>query len=703
MVERGKFFLYDSVVPALEAGAYTLHGDISLDGAADLPVEGLQTHVNVTAPRYRLPPDQALSVFPPANAEGAWESRLPQIVLKKRTLPWDRRPAPAGTVINTQKVNDTTPWLALVIIAEGEGEIVHDAAIADCVTAGVTLAGAADVARGSYLNVPASVVRAVFPTIEDLAMLTHVREVSLEDTEAAMGDDDGFLAVVIANRMPQFDTQNCRAKAYTACLINLEGQLDALPPPAPPRMFFDFSDLFLNADIRMLAEATISGAAVPVVATAQPRRLNLSDGNALTDAIRRGEVVFHAGRLTDRAGVIDGGTHVLGTIDATSVLGGDFSALSSVTAATETATIWKAKGTFAGFDFPLDLVIRERKFRFPLLTSWRFTASGSGSFEGLMRDLDVGLLGTTAGGGYRRPLPACAPVAQSADPDNPPPARLPLETAETGHVGLPHLTRMGSRQTAWYRGPFSPHRLLRRAATETDEPLLAHVSDHLRMMTPDGRQDVSLAVAFETGRLLAMSQPSFVAAVMRWRGQAFGASLARAKQRHSLIDPARLLNRFLSPRDLDRLLAGIDRQMLVEAVSGSLFTKLHEFRSGAVCPPRPLVQDALVIDALQGDLSEIMSNGLGLDRAMLSRLALAPDSPVALADLMQAVPGVVAATPVELDGRTTGIIDTTLQSGLDRLAELAVGPDAISTGNLKDVKVFDDMLDFLDSRFGKGR
>ena len=111
MVARGKFFLYDSIIPALEAAAYTMNVSVGLDTSGDgvdegdLPAAPLATHFNVTAPRFKLPPDQALMTFPPANSEGAYEARLPQIVLKKRTLPWDRKAAPTGTKIKTMPSN----------------------------------------------------------------------------------------------------------------------------------------------------------------------------------------------------------------------------------------------------------------------------------------------------------------------------------------------------------------------------------------------------------------------------------------------------------------------------------------------------------------------------------------------------------------------------------------------------------------------
>ena len=420
MVARGKFFLYDSIVPALEAGAYTMRVTVGLDTngdgneEGDLPVAPLDTHFNVTAPRFKLPPDQALLTFPPANSEGAYEARLPQIVLRKRTLPWDRRAAPVGTVIRGQAVEERTPWMALVVIAEGEGQVVHDKPWAECITPGVALAGAVDTPRASYLSVPQSTVNAIFPTLEDLGMLTHVREVNLDDTEAAMGDDDGFLAVVIANRMPQFDSANCKPKAYTACLVNLEGQLDALPPRTPPRNFFNVGDVFLNQATLTLVASVTTSAAVPLISNGEVRTLDAGNRDAVLDAVRRGEVVFHDGALVDRVGInAGGGVNTLGTIAAEDFLDGSFSTLSTTFAGGEALRV---AGSFRAFDFPLDRLVQERFYRFPVLTSWRFTCIGDGSFEQLMRNLDVGLLGTKAEGGYKRPLAACVPPVTGDKP-----------------------------------------------------------------------------------------------------------------------------------------------------------------------------------------------------------------------------------------------------------------------------------------------
>ena len=116
MVSRGKFVIHSRAVPPLTAGDYVLQGTQTIDAGGNRPTAVHNANVRITSARFKLPPDQILSVFPPANSEGAYEARLPQIVIKRRTLPWERAPDPADRTI---------PWLALVVIAEGAADDVQ--------------------------------------------------------------------------------------------------------------------------------------------------------------------------------------------------------------------------------------------------------------------------------------------------------------------------------------------------------------------------------------------------------------------------------------------------------------------------------------------------------------------------------------------------------------------------------------------------
>lgn len=701
MVARGKFFLYDSIVPALEAGSYTLETSIELDtgDTTSLPVNTLNTHFNVTAPRFKLPPDQVLMTFPPANSEGAYEDRLPQIVLKKKSLPWDRRAGPAGSVVSEQIIQDNTPWLALVVIAEGEGQIVHDQPWEECTSEGVNLSGLVDTPRASYLSVPQSTVDKIFPTVEDLALLTHVREVNPDDTEAAMGDDDGLLAVVIANRTPQFDVTNCQPRAYTACLINLEEQLGVLPGKTPPRDFFDFRDFYLSDEMVAVAHSVRSGTPVPLTVSTEPRELDISNSTVVLDAVRRGEVVFHDGLLIDRAGASVDGVNVLGRLDNEDFLDADFSGLVRADGSSKKETVLRVEGTFAAFDFPLHAVIAENFYRFPVLTSWRFTCTGAGSFEKLMSSLDVGLLGTVAKGGYKRALPDCVPEVAGEDPGSPI-TQLPLEVVDTGHVGLPHLTRTGETTDAWYRGPFSPHQLLRNPLADDEPfPVLAHISDHLRSMTPDGREDVSLAVAFETGRLLAMSQPSFVAALQRWRAERFGAARVRVNQRAAFFDRRHFLDGLLPGPDLERFLEAIEIGELPLILETGLVDMLDRRKEQLISTPRELVNPGTQVDALRGDFNAFLADGLGISRGVVDQIASRPGAIDTLGTLQAAEPGQVSNQEINLNNQTESLIDTVLDDGIRDIADIAVGGKDIKLETLRDLKSFETLGDFINDRF----
>ena len=569
-VGKGKFQLYTRIDPPLSAGEWRLRASQNLEAQAQtgeltpeqLKIDEAEIHFRVKSPRYQLPPDQLLSTFPPANSFGNYGSRLPQAVIKRRTLPWERTMdgAPEGT-----------PWLALVVIAEGEARLETGVDIADCVTPGVTLSGVADVEKGNCLVVRKSVIDKVFPTQNDLPLLAHAREVDISDTELMMGDDDGFLAVVIANRLPlpaKDDDGNEVPVKYLACLINLENQFDALlersPDPAP--LFFT----------QFVTRKTTF-----VKATADYDHINMGTAGAS----RRGEAIARG--PASRA-------------EANSKGSSSYSVASGV-AASKAATSASAKSQWStasldassSIDLQLDMArdfniaeaavgnLLDPEYRFPVLVHWRFTSTESTTFRSLMENLDSGLLGDVG----EKP-------AQTA-------GRMPLEVVETGHVGLEHKTREGDEVRSWYRGPLLPHPT---TSDDADRLPLAHSSDQLRIVVPDGREDLSLASAFEVGRLLALSRPSMVAALLRWRQQHY-----QAARLSSLVEAKRevwetILGKDFVLEDLDALgpLAG---RFLVDAI-----VKQPETFLGA---PRPRVTAGRPIP-VDGPATDVLGKGLGL-------------------------------------------------------------------------------------------
>jgi hypothetical protein len=89
---------------------------------------------------------------------------------------------------------------------------------------------------------------------------------------------------------------------------------------------------------------------------------------------------------------------------------------------------------------------------------------------------------------------------------------------ETGHIILEQVDETGEVNSALYRGPFSPVRTY--TLGEDPEGRLApyQTADAARRWMEDiGMEDISLAAAFEVGRLLALSDPGFLRDMARLR------------------------------------------------------------------------------------------------------------------------------------------------------------------------------------------
>jgi hypothetical protein len=234
----------------------------------------------------------------------------------------------------------------------------------------------------------------------------------------------------------------------------------------------------------------------------------------------------------------------------------------------------------SGFRYPIELFAIEKVYRFPVLAHWSFTTNEGATFESLMHDLDVGLLGTV-------PQP---------DPKTPPAPPGP-EIVETGHIGLDHRTRRGDSTRAWYRGPLVPFPT-ERNPTDANRPMLAHSADQIRRIVPDGREDLSLAAAFEIGRLLGLSQLSVVSALLRFRNEQFGAG--RVREILSKVTDFKLPEFVKERIDLGRFVAV---QMIGD---------LAKNPADMLGPRRPIADPGREL-VVRGELDAVIAQGLGFN------------------------------------------------------------------------------------------
>ncbi len=271
-VGPGTFVIHDSVRPPLPAGDYTLTVQQAIDvtsGNATIPgINPASWDFKIVGPRFTLPKDQQLSVFPPPDSSGAYADRLPQIVLQRRTLPYERR------IVLTDSPSTTPPWLALVVLAEGEGQLVTNQPVD---TAGLPDPEDQDATVQDVLRVSQTVVQAVFPTLTDLPWLTHVREVDMSDTELALGSD-GWMSVVVANRLPvpgppAAPGGPATPRRYGAFLISLEGHANDLPTVETPANTFGILRVYDDTTIALGVQTAITAQALPLESIVAARSL----------------------------------------------------------------------------------------------------------------------------------------------------------------------------------------------------------------------------------------------------------------------------------------------------------------------------------------------------------------------------------------------------------------------------------------------
>jgi hypothetical protein len=585
MVTRGGFVLHDAVRPAVLHGAYELEVTQRLDPPGQ-SVEALDRHLVVTGPRFTLPPGQPLSIYPPADAVGVSSTRLPQIVLRRRTLPWERH-IDSGV--------PPLPWLALVLLADGEGQLTTGQPVN---TSSLPDPDLRDSDTRDVLTVTETVVRQIFPTKQDLPWLCHVREVDLADTELAVGDDDGWMAVVLANRLPQ------PGHKYTACLVSLEGHGEDLPTKEVP------ADSFTSLTV-------YSAAQVATAATAQRANETLIDTAGTHVTVDQGQAAAAPAAASEPVTLVGARAPAVKPAvvrDAWSAPALPAAVAGGQQLGARPGALITGRTSVAGLSIdPVLLDPGARLVQFTVLKHWSFTCDQGGDFESLVRELDDGMLGTL-------PAAPLAPTTPGTPPD-PPATRPDPVVTDTGHVEVAAVNRRGDPAKAWYRGPFSPRQILRAEPDDSGALPLLHAADQGRRVGPDGFEDLSLAAAFEIGRLLAVAQPSVVAALLGWRQDGYG----QARVRTMLSRPGSMQARLLG-------VLSQGRPVFSAGVAATLLGQLGANGAQRLGAVRPLVDPGPDLAAAGTDLAGTVAAGFGLD-------------PAAVAAVLAAGPGAAGLDP----------------------------------------------------------
>lgn len=484
----GEMILYDYIRPPLLDGQYRMRvgTEVAIDGTGQA-LDGQDFYFDVEGPRFSLAPSEVAGVFPPRNGHGPFDSVIPHVALGRRTLPWERSLAAAYAVGPDQT---PYPFLALALFEQSECQIVHNVPLTEVVPHDVFVRlGQPAGIRCDAVEADAQLLRDILPMPQELQLLTHVRQVNVDDRDLSAGDSDGFFAVVMGNRIPR------DGASYVCCLVSVEERTDLLPTT-------DDSGAGIFGDV-LTAEISDVGALSP---KALGTSITAAEADKVHSAAAGGRTA--AAKPSGGAGMFAG----LAAADGPSTI----SAVGM--AAVTDQTVAEDPGALAALH--RQRIVAAGAFLHPtarlvLLHSWTFAVEGDGTFRQLMQGLDVGMIGDVD------------PAAK-------------LDVADTGHIRIDVIDRLGAPEQSWYRGPFVPQPVSR-------DPLGPyHSADQARRVVAEtGAENISYAAAFEAGRLLAAADARLAQDLMRWRRTAFrggarqaGIDLLRAAMRLTAVtDP----------------------------------------------------------------------------------------------------------------------------------------------------------------------
>jgi hypothetical protein len=238
----------DNVPPPLPAADYLLEVKQTVQLTKDQePPEATYPaakQLRIVGPHFGLAADDVASVYPSANSQSDYEDVLPAVTLASRSLPWQIH---IGGPLDGPLV---APWCALLLLTPEEIRVPVQTGAAAGSATGTQVVPLAEYLtprdafgpqfspvqkegflrqypdlQVSVVDVSAEAFAAVAPGLAELPYLAHARESATDDQEIDGRYEDGWVATVLANRLPVGSPSG----VYVAHLVSLEGFAGVLP------------------------------------------------------------------------------------------------------------------------------------------------------------------------------------------------------------------------------------------------------------------------------------------------------------------------------------------------------------------------------------------------------------------------------------------------------------------------------------------
>jgi hypothetical protein len=200
--------------PGIATGEYviTLTQQVTIRGTAPQAAPfSTQRRFAIYGQRFTFKPADIVALFPPDGNLGEHSNVLPHIILDRSTLPWERQADASRTDV---------PWLALLLFDASEAPMPQVVKLSELITPTSSAkfpplsleTGQTPDDAITVIDVKQSLLHALLPTADELALLAHVR---ISSDAAGTRQEQ---AVLIGNRLP------ARNGTSTVHLVSLEGR-----------------------------------------------------------------------------------------------------------------------------------------------------------------------------------------------------------------------------------------------------------------------------------------------------------------------------------------------------------------------------------------------------------------------------------------------------------------------------------------------
>lgn len=521
----GAIEFIESHRPQLDSGAYTIAVKHTISAGGKISEESFAASrkFSVLGPRWAIDPQEIVAVFPAAGSLGEHSNVMPHLLLKRSTLPWERKPDHQSADV---------PWLALLLFDE------EDERTQKITTKALRLAelkqsgdlfprilppnsapptdapyllqetGEHDEDKLTVIEVDKTLLTGIAPKRSDLKWLAHVRR----SVPLPNQPQDDERAVLICNRLPQ------AGHASLVHLVSLEGRYQANAEELDLRKAGNVVRLISLKSWRFTCLSAKQSFKAMLMHLNHQLVCSVSESTALQASLSRGEIpndlraAFTASKheLSNSAHVNDHSRFEIRDRGRHYFIGGQGTSVNVYDQAGRFLfNFMVSQDLAAGQSVPPDLAAIFARSNFPLAANAKLGAESNHWW--LAEGHKVYFMAPENG---RLNI-------YLLDLDHSATLRLPQSThaiaeqyLRMGSAPLRHEMRQGNKAVSWYHGPLVPGK----NNTHDDVQFPARSADQLVRYNADyGMFDVSYAAAWELGRLLALQNKRFAYDLANWK------------------------------------------------------------------------------------------------------------------------------------------------------------------------------------------